>query len=50
MIAEEVGGVLLQTKLKIQTGKEKYKELKIDPTLNWQIAEIISLNENKFEF
>ena len=43
MIAEEVGGVLLQTKLKIQTGKEKYK------SWNSRRIEIFRSESNRIE-
>ena len=40
----------ITNKIKNPNWKRKIQELKIDPTLNWQIAEIISLNENKINF
>ena len=40
----------ITNKIKNPNWKRKIQELKIDPTLNWQIAEIISLNESKINF
>ncbi len=37
-------------KFKNKEWKKKINNLKIDPTLNWQVAEIISLNENNINF
>ena len=46
MIEEEDGEDRLQinTKTKI---KKKISQYKLDPTLNWHVAEIISLNEGE---
>ena len=45
MIDVTVGEDLSRTKIKKLIGKKK-EESKIDPTLNWEIAEVIEINEN----
>ena len=47
MIVDKVGEVQLQINLKIKTGKIKFINYKLDPTLNWHFAEIISSNKLK---
>ena len=49
MIEENFGEGRLQIKLKIIIGKiiSKYK---LDPTLNWHCAEIISINNSEITF
>ena len=49
MIVDEDGEVQLLTKLKMKIGK-KIDKFKLDPTLNWQFAEIISLDNNQITF
>ena len=49
MIVGEGGEVQLLTKLKMKIGK-KIDKFKLDPTLNWQFAEIISLDNNQITF
>ncbi len=46
MIDVTVGEDLSRTKIKKLIGKKKIEESKIDPTLNWEIAEVIEINEN----
>ena len=50
MIVEEVGEDQLQIKLKIKIGKKRISKYKLDPTLNWNFAEIISLNNEEIKF
>ena len=40
----------ITNKLKDKNWEKKIKNLKIDPTLSWKIAEIINLNENEINF
>ena len=49
MIAEKAGEVLLLINLKINW-KEIISQYKLDPTLNWQFAEIISIDDSKIQF
>ena len=37
-------------KIKNKNWKNSIKKYKLDPTLNWHFAEIISLNEDNIEF
>ena len=37
-------------KIKYSNWEKKINNLKIDPTLNWQIAEVVNLNENGINF
>ena len=49
MTEDMAGGDQLQIQKKSELGK-KLKQYKLDPTLNWQFAEIIDLNNTYFEF
>ncbi len=40
----------ISNKYKDSNWKKKIEKIKIDPTLNWKVAEIISLDENGFNF
>ena len=40
----------ISNKYKDPNWKKKIEKIKIDPTLNWKVAEIISLDENGFNF
>ena len=40
----------LQIKLKIKNWKKKIQKFKLDPTLKWEFAEILKINEKEVEF
>ena len=40
----------ITNKLKSKNWEKKINKLKLDPTLNWELAEIVSLNENEIKF
>ena len=48
-IKDMVGEDQLQIKKKIKIGK-KINKYKLDPTLNWEFAEIINLNDSYIRF
>ena len=49
MIVEKAGEAQLLIRLKIRIGK-KISQYKLDPTLNWKFAEIISIDDSKIRF
>ena len=40
----------ISNKIRNKNWEKKISQYKLDPTLNWRLAEIISLNENEIEF
>ena len=50
MIEDMVGEVQSQIKLKDKNWENKIKKFKLDPTLKWQFAEIIDLNNSEIKF
>ena len=50
MIVDEVGEGPIANKIKNKNWENKITKYKLDPTLNWYLAEVISLENNEIKF